>query len=206
MDHRRLRIERRFRIGHSGENLVLDLDQRAGILGLGAALRHHCANCFTLPAGALDRDGVLRRRLYPLEMREHADPRRDDLRELRAGDDRDHARRLACFGRVDVRNSRMRVRASHESDMDHARQHDVGDILAAPLRQPRQIRPRHRAADIGIRPIERGESGRLVLGDFHLWPLRNHSGTLRSERPGIHSHELEFMDSRLAGQLARVPE
>ena len=30
----------------------------------------------------------------------------------------------------------------------------------AALRQARQVRPRHRAADIGIRPVERGEAGR----------------------------------------------
>ena len=40
MDHRRLGIERRFRIGHRGQHLIVDLDQRAGVLGFGAALRH----------------------------------------------------------------------------------------------------------------------------------------------------------------------
>ncbi len=37
MNHRRLGVERRFRIGHARQHLVLDVDQRAGILGLGAA-------------------------------------------------------------------------------------------------------------------------------------------------------------------------
>ena len=46
---------------------------------------------------------------------------------------------------------------------------DVADILAAPLRQPRQIRPRHRAADIGVRPVEGGEARRLIVGDFHCF-------------------------------------
>ena len=53
-------VERGFRIGYRGENLVRDLDQRAGVLGLSAALCHHGANRFALPAGALDRDSVLR--------------------------------------------------------------------------------------------------------------------------------------------------
>jgi predicted GIY-YIG superfamily endonuclease len=35
------------------------------------------------------------------------------------------------------------------------------------LRQPRQIGPRHRAADIGVRPVERAEAGRLIGGNFH---------------------------------------
>ena len=51
----------------------------------------------------------------------------------------------------------MRVRRAHEGHMRHARQHDVADILRAALRQPREVRPRHRAADVGVRPVERGE-------------------------------------------------
>ena len=60
---------------------------------------------------------------------------------------------------------------------------DVADILAAPLRQPRQIGPRHRAADIGIRPVERGEAGRLVVGDFHVFRLPLQGGGRRSREP-----------------------
>ena len=167
MDHRRRRIERGFGVGDGGQRLVVDVDQRAGVFGFGARARDHGAHRFALPAGALDGDGVLRRRFDALEMREHADPRRDHLGKLGAGDDRDHARRFLRRRGVDAFDARMRVRRAHEGDVRHARQHDVADILAAPLRQPRQIRPRHRAADIGIRPVERGEAGRLVGGDFH---------------------------------------
>ena len=63
---------------------------------------------------------------------------------------------------------RVRVRRAHEGDMRHARQHHVADILRAPLRQPRQVRSRHRAADIGIRPVERGQHGRRIVDDFHF--------------------------------------
>ena len=38
--------------------------------------------------------------------------------------------------------------------MRHARQLHVADIEPAPLHQPIEIRPRHRLADIGIRPVE----------------------------------------------------
>ena len=168
MDHRRLGVERRFRVGDGGQRFVVHVDQRAGVFGFGAAAGDDGAHRLALPAGAIDGDGVLRRRFDALEMREHADPGRDHLGELGAGDDRDHARRFLRFRRFDIFDARMRVRRAHESDMHHARQHDVGDILAAPLRQPRQIGPRHRAADIGIRPVERGEAGRLVGGDFHF--------------------------------------
>ena len=101
-------------------------------------------------------------------MREHADPGRHDLGEFGAGDDRDHARRLLGGGGGDRFDARMRVRRTHEGDMRHARQRDVADILPAPLREPLQVRPRHRAADIGIRPVERAQHGRGVVGDFHF--------------------------------------
>ena len=59
---------------------------------------------------------------------------------------------------------------------------DVADILAAALGQPRQIGPRHRAADIGIRPVERGEAGRLIVGDFHFLSLPTRAALARGVR------------------------
>ena len=158
MDDRRLGVERRFRIGHAGQRFVVHVDQRASVFGFGAAARHDSAHRLALPAGAIDGDGVLRRRFDALEMGEHADPRRNHFGELGARDDRNHTGGALRFRRFDIFDAGMRVRRAHESDMHHARQHDVGDILAAPLREPRQIGPRHRAADIGIRPVERGEA------------------------------------------------
>ncbi len=52
----------------------------------------------------------------------------------------------------------------------HARQRNVADVLAPALRQPRQIGPRDRAADIGVRPVKRGEAGNDVLDDLHFPP------------------------------------
>ena len=155
MDHGRCRIERSFGVGDGGKNLVIDIDKGAGVFGLRARARDHGAHRLALPAGALHRDGVLRRRFDALEVREHADPRRDHLGKLGAGDDRDDARRLLRRRCVHVFDARMGVRRAHERNMHHARQHHVADILAAPRGQPRQIGSRHRAADIGIRPVER---------------------------------------------------
>ena len=168
MDHRRRRIERGFGVGDGGERLVVDLDQRAAVFRFGAGARDYGADRLALPASAIDGDGVLRRRLDALEVRQHADPWRDHVAELGAGDDRDDARRFLCCRRIDGFDARVRVRRAYERHMRHARQHYVADILAAALRQPRQIRPRHRAADIRVRPVERGEAGRLVGGDFHF--------------------------------------
>ena len=169
LDHRGLRIERGFRIGDRRQFLIGDVDQLAGVFRLRAGLRHHGAHRFALPAGALDRDGVLRRRFQALQMREHADPRRHHFRHFGASDHGDHAGGFLGRRGVDLLDARMRVRRAHEGHMRHARQGDVTDILPAPLRQALQVGPRHRAADIGVRPVERGQHGGRVFGDFHYY-------------------------------------
>ncbi len=121
LDHRRRRIERGLGVGDRRKFLVSDLDQFAGVLGLGARTRDHRAHRLSRPARAVDRDGVLRRRFEPLEMGEHPDPRRDDIGELNAGDDREHARRFLRRGGVDRRDARVGVRRAHEGGMRHAR-------------------------------------------------------------------------------------
>ena len=160
MDHRRAGVQCGLRIRDGGQLLVLDRDQLARILGLRARLCHHGTHRLALPAGALDRDGVLRRRLDALQMRQHADPGRDDFGQFGAGDDRDHAGRLLRRRRIDRDDAGVRMRRAHIRHMRHARQRDVADVLSPPLGEPRQVRPRHRAADIGVRPVERGQDGR----------------------------------------------
>ena len=167
MDHRRVLVERGFRIGDGGQGLVFYLDQLAGILRLRPRARHHSAHGFTLPARNIDGDGRLRRGFQALEMRENAHPGRHDFGEFRAGDHGNHARRFFRGRGGDRLDARVRMRRAHEGNMGHARQGDVADILPAPLHQALQIRPRHRAADIGIRPVKRGQHGRGVVGDFH---------------------------------------
>ena len=66
MDHGRSGIERGLGVGDDRQLLVHDFDQLAGIFGLRARTRHHGAHRLALPAGAIDRDGVLRRRLDAL--------------------------------------------------------------------------------------------------------------------------------------------
>ena len=94
MDHRRCRIERGAHVRHGIEFLILDRDMLGGVLGRGAAGRHDGRDRFALPADAIDRDGALRRGFQALQMREHADPRRDDGGEFLPGHDGDHARHL----------------------------------------------------------------------------------------------------------------
>ena len=68
---------------------------------------------------------------------------------------------------VDRCDAGMRVRRAQKATCAMRGSATSLTYCAAPLRQPRQVRPRHRAADIGIRPVERGEDGRQVVDDFH---------------------------------------
>jgi hypothetical protein len=170
VDRRGLRIGGDFRVGQRRQRLVVDLDQLAAVFRLGARARHHGAHRFAGPAGAIHRNGRLRRGFEPLEMGEDADPRRHHLRQFRASDDRDYTGRFLGLVRLDRFEPRMGVRRAHKGDMRHPGQHDVADILPAALGEAAQIRARHRAPDIRVRPVERGEGGRTVVGDFHFLP------------------------------------
>ena len=97
----------------------------------------------------------------PFRCDEHADPGRDDVGELLPGDDGDDARQSPCRIGVDRDDLRMGMGRAQKHDMRHARQLDVADIVPAPLHQPVEIGPRHRLADIGIRPIEHRKPSRI---------------------------------------------
>jgi hypothetical protein len=119
MDHRRVGGERGFGIGDGRQFLVIDNDEGARILGLRPRARHHGGNRLALPARPVD-DGVLRRRLDALEMGEHADPWRDHLGKLGAGDHGHDARCPLGRARIDRLDVRMGVGRTHENHMRHA--------------------------------------------------------------------------------------
>jgi len=157
VDDRRFRIKRGAHIRHRLEFLVSDRDDFGSVFRGSAACGHHGGNGLALPADTADRDCPLGRGLQPLQMREHADPRRDDGRQFLTGDDGDHARHLFRRARVDCNNVRVRMRRADKHYMRHPRQLQVADVKSAPLHQPIEIWPRHHLADVGIRPIERRE-------------------------------------------------
>ncbi len=153
VDDRRFAIESRLRIGDGRQLLVTHVDQFTSVLSLRACTRDDGANSLTLPAGAVDRDRRLRRRFEALQMSEHANPRRHDFGEFGTGHDRNHARRFFSGLAANLDDTCMSVRRPHISNMGHARQRYVAHILSPALRQPLQIRPRHRAADVRIWPV-----------------------------------------------------
>ena len=132
----------------AGLQLVLD---RFGTRRLDELARPAIARArdgFPLPADAIDRDRMLRRRLEALQMRQHANPRRDDGRKLSACHDRDHIRHTPRFDGVDANDFCMGMRRAQEHHMRHARQLHVADIKPASLHQPLEIGPRNHLADV----------------------------------------------------------
>ena len=63
MNDRRLWIKRGAHVRHRLQFLILNRDDFGGILGDGAARRHHGGDGLALPADAVDRDRVLRARI-----------------------------------------------------------------------------------------------------------------------------------------------
>src|SRR6478735_525855 len=147
-------------------------------------------------------------------MREYADPRRHDLGKFGPGDDRYHAMRFLCSFDGDFDNTSMGVRRTYKSDLHHARQRYVADILSAPLRQTLQIWPRHRTADVRVRPVERSQDGWGVFGDLH-WAAKPHKnrvghkivrhicaeGLLSRPRPSLGCLKLRPMMSTKSSRL-----
>ena len=168
VDNGRCGVERGLHVGNDGKFLILDFDKTDSVFRLRTGFGYDGTDGFALPARTVDGERVLRRRLDALQVSEHADPRRHHFRQFRAGDDRDHARRFLRQRGFDFFDPRMGVGRANKRDMRHARQHGVADIRSAALCQTLQIRARHRAADIGIRPVERAEDRRLVGRDFHF--------------------------------------
>ncbi len=160
MQHRRVAIERGFLLGHGGQRLPLDLDQLARVLGERARSRDHHDDRLALPAGAIDGHRILRGRLHAGKARERADPgRRAHLGDLGAGHHPDNARRALGRARLDAHDLGMSMRAANECGMQHARQRHVVGIGCTPGHRTTRAHAREGAADIAVRPIERGQAG-----------------------------------------------
>jgi hypothetical protein len=164
-----LPIKRGAHIGHRLQLLVFNRDNCRGILGDGPAFRHDGGDRFALPADMVDRNRMLWCGFEPLQMREHADPGRDHIRQLLACHDRDDARQTLSGIGIDRDDFRVGMGRAQEHDMRHPRQLDIADIEPAPLHQPLEVGPRHGLADIGIRPVQRGEARGIFQCIRHGW-------------------------------------
>ncbi len=140
---RRARRHRRERVGHGGQGLPVhdDLGRRVHREGLrggddrGDGLAHvahpvHRERVVLAPDVVAAGPAAFGARTF--EWQGRAQPA-----DLLAGDDLEHAGALRRRGGVDLRDARVGVRASHERDVVHARQHDVGDVDGAARDEPR---------------------------------------------------------------------
>jgi hypothetical protein len=148
MNHRGFGIERGAHVRYCIQFLVFNPDGFRCVLCHGAACRHRCRDGFPLPADAVDCDRMLRRRLEALQVRQHANPRRDDGRKLFARHDSDYIGHTPRFFGVDGDDPRMGMGRAQEHHMRHARQLDVADIKPASLHQPLEIGTRNHLADV----------------------------------------------------------
>ena len=153
MNDRRLGSQRRAHVCDRRQFIVVDHHLLGSVFGERAAARDDGSDGLALPADAVDGDGVLRRRLQALQMSEHADPRRDNIREFGSGDHGDHAAHRLGGGGIDADDPGMGIGRAQEHDMRHPRQAHVADILPPALHQAVEIRPRHGLADVGVRPV-----------------------------------------------------
>ncbi len=140
--------QRSVHVDHGGQRVPLGLDQLAGVLGLGARLGDHRGHRLALPAGTLDGQRMLRRRLDPLQVPQHADPGGAEFGDRASVDDGDHARRGARLGEIEPQDLRVRMRAAQEHDMSETGKTQIVDVGAAPLQQAFCVGARFGLADV----------------------------------------------------------
>ena len=79
-----------------------------------------------------------------------ADERLAQRVEIGRGEDRHDTGRLFRGVEIDGANARMRMRAAHEVQVQHARDFDVVEIAATAAQEPLELEPRNARADAGM--------------------------------------------------------
>ena len=168
MDHRRLRIERGFRIGDRGQFLICrsrSVRRRPRPARASARPRRRPPR----PASRRDRPRCAYCGADLMPFRCVSTPTQGVITFASSGPVTT-AITPGAFSALLLSIFTMRACACGErryATCAHARQRHVAHILRAALREPLQVRARHRAADIGIRTVERGERRGEVGDDFH---------------------------------------
>ena len=118
MDEGRVVGECRLEVGHDGQRLVVDLDQRSGLLGDLGGCRGDAGHDVSLES-----HGVLREQPTVLD---HAAV--EHVGHVLVGDDREHAGEGTRLGRVDARDPRVGVVGVAELGHELACEHEVGGV------------------------------------------------------------------------------
>ena len=173
--------QRLFRIEHRRQRLEIELDQLRRVLGGIAAVRHddrnRLADVADLVMGQqrllrIDELVLHQRRPFARQRQLRVRHRRQLADKLRPGQHKENAGRRSGARHVDRLDARMRVRAPHEHRMQHVRQFEIGNVLAAAGQEPPVLAPRHGAADEGSLVVHaKGECGTMVA-DNQSTPAR----------------------------------
>ncbi len=159
-------------VGHDRQLLPLRLDVAERVLALLARLGDDRGHRLALPARALDRDRVLRRRLDALQVREHRHPRRAVLRHRAAVEARDHAGLARRLRQIELLEPGVGIRAAEEDDVREAREAQVVHERAAPLEQALRVRAGHALPDVALVGLRsRRVQRKLGAGVHRLPPL-----------------------------------
>ena len=139
VDEGRAGGERRGRREQGRQRLVLDLDERGGVLGGGAALGGERHDRLADVAHALQREREHGAGLHALVVEEHAAVGLAEPRGIFPGEHAGDAGRAPGGVERDARQARVSVRAAHERDVDHARQREIVHVAAAAGEQARIV-------------------------------------------------------------------
>ena len=151
------RLPRGVHVDNRRQLLELHHDRLSGVLSLGARIGDHRDHRLAGPEHLLERQGQLRSRFHALEVIERAAPGLAQLRQIGPRRDEPHAGHGARLRDIDQDDAGMGIGAAQEGSVQHARQHEVGDVAAPSRQQALGVGARDRAADIGVRTVEGAE-------------------------------------------------
>ena len=167
MDHGRAGVERRLHVDDGRQLLPVDLDllrprprPAARVSATTAATASPCQQARSSAMACCGAD------FMPLRCASTPTQGVQMLRELarRSNDARCTPGAAARRARIDADDARVGVRAAHEGDVRHARQHDVVDVLRrAPARRRAAFGRGTELADVAVRPVEHGAAGLRVV-------------------------------------------
>ena len=174
-------VERLFRIEHRRQRLEIELDQLRRVLG-GIAVRRdddrdRLADVADLVMGQqrllrIDELVLHQRRPFARQRELRVGHRRQHARELGPGQHKGNAGRRGGARHIDRLDARMGLRTSDQHRMQHVRQFEIGNVLAAAGQKPAILAPRHGAADEGGLVVHcKGECGTRVA-DNQSTPAR----------------------------------
>jgi hypothetical protein len=148
VDQRRGGIECGLHVDHRLELFDVDLQHLQRVFGLLARFGNDGHHRLALPAGAVHRQRVLRRRLHAGQVAQHRHPGLADPGQVVSVGHQDHAGHAACGCGVDALDAAVRHRAAPVHHVRHARQLDVVDVGALALHQLARARALDALADV----------------------------------------------------------